>query len=77
MGLFRRKKRVAAVSDLSVKTRTEEILRLETERENINREIEKLLIRYTRLTGDIRATKGAKKIGKSKKDYSYWHEDAL
>ena len=44
MGLFRRKKRVAAVSDLSVKTRTEEILRLETERENINREIEKLLI---------------------------------
>ena len=56
------------------KTREAQILELESAREDINREIESLLASYKKLTGNFRATKGAKKIGKSKKDYSYWHK---
>lgn len=52
-----------------------EILELENAREDINREIEELLVAYKKLTGKRKAVKGAKKIGKSKKDYSYWHRD--
>ena len=37
-------------------------------------EIETLLREYKKLTGKGKAVRGAKKIGKSKKDYSYWHK---
>ena len=55
-------------------TREAEILELENAREEINREIESVLLSYKKLTHNRKATKGAKKIGKSKKDYSYWHK---
>jgi len=55
-------------------SRDAEILELENAREDINREIEAVLASYKKLTGNRKATKGAKKIGKSKKDYSYWHK---
>lgn len=54
--------------------REAEILELENAREEINREIESVLVSYKKLTRNRKATKGAKKIGKSMKDYSYWHK---
>ena len=62
------------VSDISSNKRLLEIKRLELEREEINREIENLLRVYKKLTGDKRAVAGAKKIGTTEKDYSFWHK---
>ena len=69
-----RKYNSALVRDIDSASRDAEILSLEGTREEINREIEELLASYRKLTGKKKATRGAKKIGKSKKDYSYWHE---
>ena len=55
-------------------TREAEILELENVREDINREIESVLVAYKKLTRNAKATKGAKRIGKTKKDYTYWHK---
>ena len=57
-----------------VSSREAEILELENAREDINREIESVLVAYKKLTHNAKATKGAKRIGKTKKDYSYWHK---
>ena len=62
------------ITDLDSYARDNEILELEAAREEINIEIESLLISYKKLTGNGKAIRGAKKIGKSKKDYSYWHK---
>lgn len=62
------------ITNLDSYARESEILELESAREEINREIESLLISYKKLTGNGKAIRGAKKIGKSKKDYSYWHK---
>lgn len=64
----------APVRDIDSASRDAEILSLEGTREQINREIEELLVSYRKLTGNKKATKGAKKIGKSIKDYGYWHD---
>ena len=32
------------------------------------------MVAYKKLTGNKKAVKGAKKIGKSPKDYCYWHK---
>lgn len=74
MGLFRSKYNTTLVQNLNTSARESEIFELEAAREDMNREIESLLVSYKKLTGRRKATKGAKKIGKSKKDYSYWHK---
>lgn len=74
MAFMKEKYNTALVRDLKTSDRETEILALEETRDEINREIEALLLAYRKLTGKKKATKGAKKIGKSKKDYSYWHE---
>lgn len=74
MALFGKKYNSALVRDVDSASREAEILSLEGTREEINREIEALLVSYRKLTGKKKAVKGAKKIGKSVKDYSYWHE---
>lgn len=62
------------VRDLDDSARATEIMELEDARDEINQEIEALLVEYRRLTGRRSATKGAKRIGRSKKDYSFWHK---
>ena len=74
MGFFKNKDVDSGIDGLNAQMRADEIKRLEKKREELNREIEKLLLRYKRLTGDKRAVLGAKKIGKMKKDYAYWHK---
>ena len=74
MALFGKKYNSALVRDTDSATRESEILALEGTREQINREIEELLFSYRKLTGKKKATRGAKKIGSTVKDYSYWHE---
>ena len=59
------------VRDLDDSARATEIMELEDARDEINQEIEALLVEYRRLTGRRSATKGAKRIGRSKKDYSF------
>lgn len=72
--MFRSRFNTTLVRDLDSSDRAAEIMSLEDSREEINREIEELLVEYRKLTGRRYATKGAKKIGKTKKDYSYWHK---
>ena len=72
--MYNNRSKNAVVTDLDNAQREMQILELEDAREQINREIEALLVSYKKLTGNRKATKGAKKIGKSKKDYSYWHK---
>ena len=74
MGFIKGKYNTALVRDLKSSDRETEIIALEETRDEINREIEALLVTYRKLTGKKKATKGAKKIGKSKKDYSYWQK---
>ena len=74
MGFFRKRTDETSVDSMGQEMRREEIRRLEKRREELNREIEKLLVRYRRLTGDKQATLGARRIGRMKKDYSYWHK---
>ena len=62
-------------AELSEREREREILRLELEREEINRELYKLARRYARLIGDSSAIKGLKPVGKCPNDYSYWSSD--
>lgn len=75
MGLFKNKYTTSLVSEVNDARRATEILQLEQARDDINSEIEALLRSYKKLSGKRRAVHGAKKIGKSKKDYSYWHKD--
>ncbi len=77
MGIFFKRKNDDGAYELNLQERTDEIRELEREREEINRNIEKLLVKYRRITGDKRATEGAKRIGKAKKDYSYWQKDKV
>lgn len=63
-----------SVRDLDDSARATEIIELEDAREDINGEIEEVLREYRKLTGRRAATKGAKRIGKSQKDYSFWHK---
>ena len=72
--MYNNRARNTKVNELDSAQREMQILELEDTREQINREIEALLVSYKKLTGNKKAIKGAKKIGKSKKDYSYWHK---
>ena len=75
MAFFKKSKySTSLVQNLDGVQREAEIFELEQTREVINSEIEYLLNEYKKLTGHRKAVKGAKKIGKSKKDYSYWHK---
>ncbi len=74
MAVFGKKYNSALVRDVDSASREAQILALEGTREQINCEIEELLASYRKITGQKKATRGAKKIGKSVKDYSYWHE---
>lgn len=76
MGLFRRN-RDGDLSATSEADRAALISRLESEREEIDVKIEKLMREFKRHTGDRRAVRGAKKIGKSPKDHSYIEEKIL
>ena len=77
MSIFRKKYRTTLASEVNDYRLNSEIMELEIARENINDEIETLLREYKKLTGKRKAVRGAKKIGKSKKDYSYWHKDLI
>ncbi len=70
MSIFKERRESATLS----LSRDNDIAQLETKREELNKEIERLLVSYKKLTGDKSAVKGAKKIGKAKKDYGYWHK---
>ena len=73
MGLLSKNKYDTSVlRETNFQERDFEIQKLEIVRENLNREIEDILVSYKKLTGNKKAVKGAKKIGKSKKDYTYW-----
>ena len=63
-----------AAIELADSARATEIIQLEDARDEINAEIEAVLREYRNLSGRKAATRGAKKIGKSKKDYAYWHK---
>ena len=71
---MRNKFNTTLVRDLDSSERMTEIMQLEDARDEINAEIEEFLVEYRKLTGRRYATNGAKRIGKSKKDYSYWHK---
>ena len=71
MGLFYRRK-LNSTDRLSNAESEDEIERLEEEREGIDTEIERLLSDYARLTRDRTVKKGARRIGTSPKDISYW-----
>lgn len=73
MAMYRNVHKTTPVRDINTAERDMEILELENAREEINKEIEYLLDSYKKLTKNRKATKGAKKIGKQQKDYSYWH----
>ena len=72
--LRRGKYNTTPVRNLDGIQRDAEILELENTREAINAEIEYLLVEYKKLSGNRKAVRGAKKIGRTKKDYSYWHK---
>ena len=75
MALVKNNKYSASVlRDMNFRERDAEIERYEMMRDHMNREIEDLLVEYKKLTGNKKAVKGKKAIGKSKKDYSYWHK---
>ena len=71
----RRKYRLDDSATLDSVARESEIRRLEAERDRINADIEKLMIEYTRITGDKKGVRGARRIGKSPKDMSYYFKD--
>ena len=62
------------VASLSEKERRDEILTLELERERICRELEELCREYARAVGSREAVRGARRVGTTPNDYSYWHE---
>lgn len=72
MGAFYRRSKNYAV-ELSDTERDDEIARLEGEREKIDIEIEDLLSSYARLTRNPAVKKGARRVGDSPKDLSYWN----
>ena len=72
MGFFKRKNKNTPVTALSEEERVSEIRRLESEREENTKEIEKLLLEYARISGDGAVIRGARRVGKSPKDASYW-----
>ena len=72
--LRRGKYNTTPVRNLDGIQRDAEILELENTREAINAEIEYLLVEYKKLSGNRKAVRGARKIGRTKKDYSYWHK---
>ena len=73
MVMYKNVHRTTPVRDINSAEREMEIVELENAREEINAEIEALLASYKKLTKNRKATKGAKRIGKQQKDYSYWH----
>ena len=76
MGLFKKNKyNTSVLRETNFRERDAEIEKYELMREYIDREIEDILVEYKRLTGNRNAVKGKKAIGKSKKDYSYWHKN--
>lgn len=75
MSIFRKKYRTTLASEVNDSRLNGEIYQLETARDNVNADIEELLRAYKKLTGKRKAVRGAKRVGKSKKDYSYWHKD--
>jgi hypothetical protein len=76
MGFFGRK-RDGDFSSMSDADRIALIYRLESERDEIDVKIEKLMHDFKRRTGDRRAVKGAKRKGKSPKDFAYIEEKIL
>ena len=72
MGLFSRQS-FNSTEHLSDGEREEEISRLEGERERVDAEIERLLSDYSRLTRNRAVKKGARRVGASPKDISYWN----
>ena len=58
---------------LSDAERADEIARLEEEREGVDTEIERLLADYARLTRNYTVKRGARRIGDSPKDRSFWN----
>ena len=62
------------VSELSAAEREMEIERLERERMKIVFEIDALVKSYCRAIGDGTAMRGARRLGKSPNDWSYWHK---
>ena len=71
MNLFYKQKH-SNTDQLSDAEREDEIARLEAEREGIDTEIERLLSDYARLTRNHTVQKGARRIGASPKDRSFW-----
>lgn len=76
MGLFGRR-RDGDFSSMSEAERQGAIARLEAERDEINQKIEKLLRSYERRTGDRSAIRGARKLGRSPKDFAYLERKIL
>ena len=62
------------VSELSTTEREMEIERLERERAKIIFEIDNLVSKYCRAIGDGTAMRGARRLGASPNDWSYWHK---
>ena len=71
---FLKRRRDGDFSAMSEADRAAMILRLESERDELNEKIERLMRDLKRRTGDRSSVRGAKKIGKSPKDYSYMEE---
>lgn len=62
------------VGELSSAEREMEIERLERERMKLIFEIDSLVESYCRAIGDGAAMRGARRLGKSPNDWSYWHK---
>ena len=72
MAVFYKRKQNDA-KGLPESEREGEIARLEGEREKIDTEIERLLSDYARLTHNHAVKKGARRVGDTPKDMSYWN----
>ena len=74
---FFRNKRDADISSMSESERASLIATLEEERDELNEKIEKTMRAISKQTGSRRAVRGAKKPGRSPKDYAYLEKKIL
>lgn len=62
------------VEEMTEAERRAEIRRLELEREKINAEMNRLVVKYAKAIGDGAPAAGLRAVGRGPNDWSYWHK---